>query len=1479
MRDILWSEYRMPDGSRPGSDDVVVVDSNVRLTFDKADSPAHVKGIVIYGEFTVEDAGTPLELSTDWAIAAGNGCFKIGSANAPYEGAFEFTLAGKDNSFDLDLRDYPDGSGIQDGRCPVTGGDCHCEEANDAADHEHPHVIEDNNAFLMAMGDGASISIHVDDATKESWTQLDGTVEKGATELTFIDATGWEVGDRIAIASTDFKAEQAEERTIIAVSNDGKTVILDEPLNYMHYGEVDTYNDPDGDVHYLDMRAEVALLSRDVTIQGDVDFDHSKSVNQQDDQYGGHTMVMHGGEMYISGVELAYMGQAGILGRYPTHWHESGDVTGQYIESSSVHHSFNKGITIHDTQGALVSNNAVYETISHNYYLEERDTYDNTLIGNLGIYARHVGHFGTIPRASDDEPSNFYTTNGMNTWIGNHAAGSDNKGFYFNINERGPFGWNIGTIEDNAVHSAQSRGFYVNHSQFVRDSSPQGDAAQPQKVDKWIVDGLTVYKIPGVGAYVQGTYGTFTNSTFAEMQSNARFRLNQTIEDSLVVGRSDNIGNPETNAEIAAGRSLPGGNGDFQGFQFYDGPASLSNVMFDGFTEPGDGAIETSNAVHKSASFGANGITWGSDVAEANKISMAGGGNAIGNDSWARGMVDVDGSLTGQAGAILYQYSRDQDGSNVFNAGENYEIVEEWGAIVSYGSKSGTLRIDRVMKNNGAVQGITEEGLVITRSDRETATGIASQIPVFMEYSYAVDYRDIEDQFRLYLHDMDWGDSVIIDLGPTSARSRFTVAHPNTGEASPAREVSSMEMLEASPDTAVFRDASEVVHIKLVAQMAHGYLWPQPGVAMEGSLHSGVTVLVDTTARVNLNRLEFDNPEPGEELGPPPYAEGQEPSWRPANQAPNARNDRVSIDDGQTVRVNVIANDKDPDRDVLTVSIVGTTTGGSSRVDGQNRIVFTPEDGFTGEAQVTYRVRDGNGGSDRAILSINVTPPAPPDDLPSPPSDGDTRAPTARNDRYEVSGSATSVLNVVTNDRDHVTARQDLEIISVSNPNAGSVQIADDTIHFTPDYRAYETESGLLDQDAEETFTYRVADAAGNSSQARVTVELHFEPGVVNGWLFQDDDGSGTFNEDADSGQSGYQVRLMQSGQSVASTTTISNGFYQFDGVPAGSGYSVRFYRQDGTEFQSSDGQFVGGAGNLNSTSFEVTPGATVRQVNGIVQPTLSDVTSEPDVNSARLELGSLEITQLGRDLWTRVDFEVNVPDAIVVLGPLSSNGSDEATVRVRNVDETGFEIQIGEWAYLEGWHVTESVSWMAASRGSHRLQDGTVIEAGREVAGNGDQTQVAFETSFSSEPIVFTQVASANGTDAVATRNSDISHEGFTVQMQEEEARDGFHVPEHIDWIAVERSEGILSTGFEQVDHEFVTLDLDPRDVFLADMQTINGYDTATLRYDEAEGGALRIKVDDERSADLEKWHVAEQIGFVTASEGIYVLDELDSI
>jgi hypothetical protein len=128
------------------------------------------------------------------------------------------------------------------------------------------------SSFLIASGVASKISIHAKDAEKVSWTHLTKTITEGDTEIRLDQPTGWEVGDVIVISPSDFDAGEAEQRTIKSISNDGKTVTVETPLKYNHFGEMQTYNNG-SESWNIDLRAEVSLLSRNITIRGDEESD------------------------------------------------------------------------------------------------------------------------------------------------------------------------------------------------------------------------------------------------------------------------------------------------------------------------------------------------------------------------------------------------------------------------------------------------------------------------------------------------------------------------------------------------------------------------------------------------------------------------------------------------------------------------------------------------------------------------------------------------------------------------------------------------------------------------------------------------------------------------------------------------------------------------------------------------------------------------------------------------------------------------------------------------------------------------------------------------------------------------------------------------------------------------------------------------------------------------------------------------------
>ena len=86
------------------------------------------------------------------------------------------------------------------------------------------------------------------------------------------------------------------------------------------------------------------------------------------DMHGGHVIITGGFlNVHISHVELEKMGQP-QLARYPLHWHFCDDVSSAVyedptsFESNSIHNTFNRFITVHGTEGALVKDNAGYHT-------------------------------------------------------------------------------------------------------------------------------------------------------------------------------------------------------------------------------------------------------------------------------------------------------------------------------------------------------------------------------------------------------------------------------------------------------------------------------------------------------------------------------------------------------------------------------------------------------------------------------------------------------------------------------------------------------------------------------------------------------------------------------------------------------------------------------------------------------------------------------------------------------------------------------------------------------------------------------------------------------------------------------------------------------------------------------------------------------------------------------------------------------------
>lgn len=251
-------------------------------------------------------------------------------------------------------------------------------------------------------------------------------------------------------------------------------------------------------------------------------------------------------------------------------------------------------------------------------------------------------------------------------------------------------------------------------------------------------------------------------------------------------------------------------------------------------------------------------------------------------------------------------------------------------------------------------------------------------------------------------------------------------------------------------------------------------------------------------------------------------------------------------------------------------------------------------------------------------------------------------------------------------------------------------------------------------------------------------------------------------------------------------------------------------------------------------------------------------------------EVGQVTASQ-SVDQWRTVSLEDTYADPVVVMGPVSFNGGQPTTVRVRNVTTGSFEYQIDEWNYLDGNHTTETISYLVVEAGTHDLGNGNRLIAGTQSVGTGFAT-VDYE-GLGQTPIVLTQVTTVNEADAVITRAQNVGATRFQVRLQEEEgaADGGSHANETVAWIALSSGSGDAGRAYEAVrtaseyQQDFRSLTFGasyPEPVLLAALQSYNGSDPAGLRYRDLSATSVSVKVEEETSGDSETGHVNEVVG-----------------
>ena len=255
------------------------------------------------------------------------------------------------------------------------------------------------------------------------WTKVAQDSLAGSSTIVAAEPVDFQSGETIFITASSGDMWETEVLTVLFLSEDQVTITVSTPLQYDHKSFIYTV---DGEV--IDMRVEVALLSRNIVVRGDD--------NSDEQQYGAHTMMTPGGIMRIENAEFTRCGQGFNLGRYCIHWHLCGDASDSYAKSNSIHRSYQRATTIHGTELVTVFNEVAYDVKGHTFFIEDGGERENTWLQNLGVLTQPL----YTMLMGDRKPATFWTSSPSNAWISNIAAGSSHDGYWFELpgNPGGP---------------------------------------------------------------------------------------------------------------------------------------------------------------------------------------------------------------------------------------------------------------------------------------------------------------------------------------------------------------------------------------------------------------------------------------------------------------------------------------------------------------------------------------------------------------------------------------------------------------------------------------------------------------------------------------------------------------------------------------------------------------------------------------------------------------------------------------------------------------------------------------------------------------------------------------------------------------------------------------------------------------------------------------------------------------------------------
>jgi hypothetical protein len=182
------------------------------------------------------------------------------------------------------------------------------------------------------------------------------------------------------------------------------------------------------------------------------------------------------------------------------------------------------------------------------------------------------------------------------------------------------------------------------------------------------------------------------------------------------------------------------------------------------------------------------------------------------------------------------------------------------------------------------------------------------------------------------------------------------------------------------------------------------------------------------------------------------------------NRAPVATADIATTNEDTAVTIDVLANDTDPEGNLLAV-VAASAANGTVDLNFDGTLNYTPNADFNGSDTITYTIDDGAGGTTDGTVEVTVNPV--------------NDAPIANDDTAVTTADRAITIAVLANDVD--IDGDTLSVTAASAANGTVVVNANGTVTYTPNGVFIGTD----------TISYTIVDAAGVTANATVIVTVN----------------------------------------------------------------------------------------------------------------------------------------------------------------------------------------------------------------------------------------------------------------------------------------------------------------------------------------------------------------------------------------------------